>query len=68
MLCLFVTKKGSLQKQRFIARDDVSWKESLRAIAKIQGETVFAYSDLKVEFPTEEEFFGSMHTAQVSLL
>jgi hypothetical protein len=62
MICLFVTVKGSLRKQRIIARDSVSWRESLSVIVPESMHGV------KVEFPSEEEFFGEAHTAEVTLL
>lgn len=62
-LLLFVTRRDSIHKQRYIARDDVSWRDSLTAIA--DGSSV---NDFKIEFPTESEFFGAHHTAQVAVL
>jgi hypothetical protein len=68
MIFLFVTRKGNPSQQRFIAKEGSSWGESLHAIGAAQEPPINGHNDLKIEFPSEEEFFSNQHAASVSLL
>lgn len=64
MIFLFVRfADNPLKKRRFLASDSVGWRDSLHAM-EASGDA----SVVGVEFPSEKEFFGEAHTAEVSLL
>lgn len=64
MILLFVTLKGDPLKQyRYIAKESVGYRDSIKGIESTTGGQVAS-----VNFPTEDEFFHASHTAKVTLL